>query len=132
LLLCLDPVVDDAQRRDQPIGVALGVDIGLTVAIDPVVGAVEGAAAESLENRIAAGELHGETPLGRAVVGGIEIVRLPTDTNCLRISIGRPTTPLAQLVEDGAGYLRFRGALAPVRELLRDALYALERADELK
>jgi len=84
------------------------------------------------ENRIAAGELHGETPLGRAVVGGIEIVRLPTDTNCLRISIGRPTTPLAQLVEDGAGYLRFRGALAPVRELLRDALYALERADELK
>lgn len=55
-LLGLDLLIDDAQRRNQPIGAALRIDIRLSVTVDPVVTVVGGADPEPLPDRVAGGD----------------------------------------------------------------------------
>ena len=80
-------------------------------------------------NKITAGELHGEKVLGEVDSSGFKIKKLPADPIGIRISIGKASSPLAQMVDD-AHYLVFRGRLSEVLALLRDAVKALSTAPQ--
>ena len=69
LLLHLDPVVDDAQGPDESVDVAVGVHIGLAVAVDPVVVTAQGAQPEAVVSRFAVGHPRQRPGQCRDVIG---------------------------------------------------------------
>lgn len=73
------------------------------------------------ENQLTAGK-PGEAALAEGRHGRFTVTRMPDDPPCLRISIGH-----APNIDD-SGYVVFRGDPRLCRELLRDALEALQRA----
>ena len=72
LLFHPDLIVGDTQGGDQPIGIAVGIHVGLPVAVDPVVIAVGGTNSEPLQNRFAAGDLL-QRGCDRVEIAGVDV-----------------------------------------------------------
>lgn len=68
-LLRLDLVIGESQRSDQPIRIALGIDIEFRVAVDPAIAGVDGADPEPFDDRIAVADLLQRGYDGVEVVG---------------------------------------------------------------